>query len=208
VPPTPLAAQEPKPQYSVEDLQRAFASPAGAKTCEEQGLTTAADGSCERIPENRRGFSLPSSRPQAAAPAARPRAAGGPAPSRPRASGGGGGAASSARASSRDLMITFTSGSNQLTTQAQANARIFAEALKAPGLTDARFAIDGHTDAAGGRDLNMRLSRERAQALVDYLAGLGVDPARFEVNGYGFDRPLGRNARSAQNRRVEARRLN
>ena len=55
----------------------------------------------------------------------------------------------------------------------------------------AYFEISGNTDATGSRDVNMRLSRARAAAVVDYLVHQWEFPVeRFRVNGYGSDRPL------------------
>ena len=104
-----------------------------------------------------------------------------------------------------DLRVNFELGSATLTAQAMEEARTFAEAMKRPEMASMRFLIEGHTDAQGGREFNIDLSQRRAQAVADYLASLGVDRARLEVRGYGFDRPLpGRSAASQDNRRVEA----
>jgi outer membrane protein OmpA-like peptidoglycan-associated protein len=118
-------------------------------------------------------------------------------------------AASVSPSGGRDLLINFANRSTVLTDQARANASAFAQALSSPSLRDARFAIDGHTNAVGSRDYNLKLSRARAQALVDFLVAQGVDASRFEVSGYGFDRPIdSANPSSPTNRRVEAHRLN
>lgn len=104
-----------------------------------------------------------------------------------------------------DLRLTFEKGSDMLTPQAREEARVFAQSLLLPELADKRFVIEGHTDKAGGRELNLELSRRRAQSVADYLTSLGVPASRLEVKGYGFDRPLeGRAATSQENRRVEA----
>jgi len=188
----PVAAQEPKPQFSVEDLQRDFSKPQDETTV---GKT--------------RGFSLaaPAATPTSpAAPKAAPRPRpGGQVASVPRPAAA---AAPTPAPAGRDLMITFANASSTLTPQARANAKVFAQAANSPQLQSARFAIDGHTNAVGGRDYNLDLSKARAESLVTYLASLGVDRSRIEVNGYGFDRPLNvRNPRSPENRRVEARRV-
>jgi outer membrane protein OmpA-like peptidoglycan-associated protein len=40
--------------------------------------------------------------------------------------------------------------------------------------------------------------------MVDFLVGSGLDRSRFDVAGYGFDRPLaGTSAKDGANRRVE-----
>lgn len=55
----------------------------------------------------------------------------------------------------------------------------------------AYFELSGNTDSTGARDNNMRLSQQRAQAVVDYLVKQWDFPAeRFKVVGHGPDRPL------------------
>lgn len=104
-----------------------------------------------------------------------------------------------------DLRVSFLLGSAVLTAQAQEEAKVFAKALELPELASKRFLIEGHTDSSGSRAMNLDLSKRRAQAVADYLAGLGVSSDRLEVRGYGPDRPLPGMAPSApQNRRVEA----
>ncbi len=104
-----------------------------------------------------------------------------------------------------DLRVSFLLGSAQLTSQAREEAKVFADALKLPELASKRFLIEGHTDSSGSRSMNLDLSKRRAQAVADYLAGLGVQSDRLEVRGYGPDRPLpGHSPSSPENRRVEA----
>jgi outer membrane protein OmpA-like peptidoglycan-associated protein len=69
-----------------------------------------------------------------------------------------------------------------------------------------RLTIVGHTDSAGGADLNNRLSLDRAVNVRDYLRNDGVDPAHMIVNGRGETQPIANNdteAGRARNRRVE-----
>lgn len=69
-----------------------------------------------------------------------------------------------------------------------------------------KLQIEGHTSAEGPRELNMRLSRERAEAVKKYLESKGVDPSRLSAQGFGPDRPLNEGRTSeekAKNRRVE-----
>jgi outer membrane protein OmpA-like peptidoglycan-associated protein len=55
----------------------------------------------------------------------------------------------------------------------------------------AYFEVSGNTDSTGARATNMRLSQQRAQAVVEYLvAQWEFDRARFQVLGNGPDRPL------------------
>ena len=68
--------------------------------------------------------------------------------------------------------------------------------------------VEGHTDARGRRANNMRLSQQRAEAVVTFLVEHGhVDAARLVARGFGPDRPVVENASTAEqhaeNRRVE-----
>jgi outer membrane protein OmpA-like peptidoglycan-associated protein len=66
--------------------------------------------------------------------------------------------------------------------------------------------VQGHTDNTGNEAYNLRLSQSRAQAVVDAIAKLGVDPSRMNAKGYGQSKPLAPNntdANKAKNRRVQ-----
>jgi len=66
--------------------------------------------------------------------------------------------------------------------------------------------IGGYTDSVGTDPVNLRLSEQRAAAVADYLARLGVGRARIATRGYGKAMPIASNADEAgraQNRRVE-----
>lgn len=103
-----------------------------------------------------------------------------------------------------DLHVSFVTGSAQLTEAGRREAQKFASALGTPLLAGMRFTIEGHTDTVGARAFNVGLSRRRAQAVVDFLVSKGAEQSRFNVVGYGFDRPLdGRAASDPANRRVE-----
>jgi OmpA-OmpF porin, OOP family len=206
------AAQEPPAQLSVDEVVESFADqpaqaaePAGPQgECEKRGMYTGEDGLCEPA-KGTRGFSLPgastASRPRPAASAAVATAV-------PRTPSRRPAVAATAQAR-KDLLITFQTGSAELTEQGRANARVFAQAANTPQLRPVRFEIAGHTDAVGTRDKNLTLSQQRAESVKAYLVSLGVDPARLEAKGYGFDRPIvAANPRAAANRRVEAKRVN
>ncbi|ADO73931.1 OmpA family protein [Stigmatella aurantiaca] len=68
--------------------------------------------------------------------------------------------------------------------------------------------IEGHTDNVGSRNYNVDLSQRRAKAVLDYLAGKGIDRKRLSSKGFGFDQPIATNDTPlgrAKNRRVEFR---
>jgi peptidoglycan-associated lipoprotein len=51
--------------------------------------------------------------------------------------------------------------------------------------------LQGHTDTSGTEEYNIALSERRAQSVADYLARLGVDPARLQVVPKGETEPTG-----------------
>ena len=66
--------------------------------------------------------------------------------------------------------------------------------------------IEGHTDNIGDTKLNLTLSEERAQAVMQYLVDKGIATNRIQAKGYGSSRPLINDNNTAghlQNRRVE-----
>jgi len=71
---------------------------------------------------------------------------------------------------------------------------------------NAKFLIEGHTDSSGSDKLNMRLSAERAESVLNYLESHGIEDGRLTHQGFGEDRPLDSNKTRegrANNRRVE-----
>lgn len=62
-------------------------------------------------------------------------------------------------------------------------------------------SIYGHADESGTEEYNIALSERRARAVADYLARLGVDPARLYVIPKGETEPTGRGPEA--DRRVE-----
>jgi peptidoglycan-associated lipoprotein len=64
--------------------------------------------------------------------------------------------------------------------------------------------LAGHTDPRGTDEYNIALSEARAQAVADYLARLGIDPARFHVIPKGEADATGTDEGSwGKDRRVE-----
>jgi len=81
------------------------------------------------------------------------------------------------------------------------------------GLTDwpeINVEVGGHSDAIGQDAYNLTLSEKRAESVMQYLAGKGVDAARMEAKGYGETEPIADNATEEgrdQNRRVALKKL-
>lgn len=68
------------------------------------------------------------------------------------------------------------------------------------------FEVVGYTDSVGDDQENLLLSQQRAQAVVDRLAALGIDAARMTSRGEGENNPIADNstdAGRAANRRIE-----
>ncbi len=64
--------------------------------------------------------------------------------------------------------------------------------------------VEGHCDERGTREYNLALGEKRAQAVKNYLIGLGISPDRVSTISYGKERPavVGSNDGAwAQNRR-------
>lgn len=75
-------------------------------------------------------------------------------------------------------------------------------------LVDKNFSLKlaGHTDNTGSSELNMRLSKDRAEAIKAYLVSKGANASRIEATGYGQTQPIATNKTAAgrqANRRVE-----
>lgn len=73
---------------------------------------------------------------------------------------------------------------------------------------DIRVEISGYTDALGSARTNLKISQERAEAVMNYLLAKGISADRMSAKGYGEDKnyfiadndtPEGRN----KNRRIE-----
>jgi outer membrane protein OmpA-like peptidoglycan-associated protein len=69
-----------------------------------------------------------------------------------------------------------------------------------------KFTIQGHTDSQGSDEYNLKLSRQRAQAVANWLVANGADPNQLAAEGHGESRPVADNSKPdgrALNRRVE-----
>jgi NitT/TauT family transport system substrate-binding protein len=90
----------------------------------------------------------------------------------------------------KPVTVNFDSGSAELSKRAQSVIDKEMEPFIENNGT-AYFEVSGNTDQTGSMATNMRLSRARAQATVDYLVKEWQIPrARFRVIGNGPDKPL------------------
>jgi outer membrane protein OmpA-like peptidoglycan-associated protein len=69
-----------------------------------------------------------------------------------------------------------------------------------------KILISGHTDNTGKATDNLKLSENRAKAVVNYLIAKGIEASRLQYKGFGSTRAVADNATEegrAQNRRTE-----
>ncbi|WDF70811.1 OmpA family protein [Sphingobacterium oryzagri] len=99
--------------------------------------------------------------------------------------------------------IQFEFDSSVLKTESYATLDKLAKDLR-----DAKGSVtlDGYASAEGSEDYNMNLSKDRANAVKQYLVNAGVSASSISANGYGEANPVASNATEegrVQNRRVE-----
>ena len=71
---------------------------------------------------------------------------------------------------------------------------------------DLTISMEGHTDSRGTAEYNMRLSKNRVEAVKKFLVANGVDASRIKTSYYGETRPIADNETEEgqrKNRRVE-----
>ncbi|MBK8167812.1 MAG: OmpA family protein [bacterium] len=101
--------------------------------------------------------------------------------------------------------ILFDSGSDRIKAESYKTLTDIGTMLTED--TALRLSIEGHTDADGADDANLKLSQARAASVRAYLAEKhGVDAGRLETRGHGEGKPIDTNDTpegKANNRRVE-----
>ena len=95
--------------------------------------------------------------------------------------------------------INFKRSSTELTEQSIPYLENLLHIFKE---NDVKVIIEGHTDNTGDYKLNVKLSKERANTIKDYLIDKGVERNRIKIKGYGPSRPR------YSNQSEELRRLN
>ena len=84
---------------------------------------------------------------------------------------------------------------------------LLAEMKKSPM---SRWRIEGHTDNVGSEDGNLKMSKMRAESVLNYFVSRGIPQGRFETVGMGSKSPVADNKTPegrAKNRRVEIKRI-
>lgn len=96
--------------------------------------------------------------------------------------------------------IFFDTGQSRLRPESTTELNRLYELLR--DIPSLRIEIAGHTDNVGSEAYNIKLSEERAQAVVNFLAQKGIARDRLISKGYGPNRPI------ATNDTPEGRQLN
>ena len=102
------------------------------------------------------------------------------------------------------FLLYFQTGSTQLTNDSEATLPQILQSIK--NRNSENIDVVGHSDTAGDRDYNLRLSRERALAIGQILILKGVPQAHITSTSHGEENPLIKtadNVQEAKNRRVE-----
>jgi outer membrane protein OmpA-like peptidoglycan-associated protein len=98
----------------------------------------------------------------------------------------------------------FETGQGTLTEEARQRIGVVAAVLVEYRATS--VVIHGHTDSSGPAEVNLTLSRQRAEAVARVLIGHGIDRSRLLVVGHGATLPRADNGSpegQTANRRVE-----
>ncbi|HZL10322.1 MAG TPA: OmpA family protein [Prolixibacteraceae bacterium] len=103
-----------------------------------------------------------------------------------------------------DSGILFATGKSDLSSASKDALVKFAASLKETPETD--ITIYGHTDNKGSREINSKISNDRASSVAKFLTANGIQGERMTTEGKAYDEPVADNATEegrAKNRRVE-----
>lgn len=105
---------------------------------------------------------------------------------------------------SESFLLYFESGSTSLTARSRELIPQIIASIKVRESAD--VSVIGHTDRAGSKLYNLKLSSRRAENIRDLLVEQGVNPECLQVSSHGEGNPLvatSDNVAEPKNRRVE-----
>lgn len=105
--------------------------------------------------------------------------------------------------------VAFERGSASLTVNSQAALFQLVQVLRT--YPQFRIRVSGHTDNTGRAEVNLRISRERAGSVANFLVDNDIKADRIIAQGYGATRPIADNSTEAgrtANRRIEVSYVN
>ena len=104
-----------------------------------------------------------------------------------------------------NVQIQFRLGSAIIEPSSYGTLGAIADAMHNPILLGYKFLVVGNTDTTGTREINLKLSQERADAVMQALATtFRVDPRRLQAVGLGEENLQDvKNPHAAINRRVQ-----
>ena len=105
-----------------------------------------------------------------------------------------------------NLKMEFATGSAEIGSSYYPEINKVGDYMKIYPTTSA--VIEGHTDNIGPQELNMKLSQQRAESVVQYLEQkYGIEGSRLAAKGYGSTRSIAYNSTPEgrqKNRRINA----
>jgi outer membrane protein OmpA-like peptidoglycan-associated protein len=102
--------------------------------------------------------------------------------------------------------LNFDTGLANLQLSSQEQLENIARILRA--YPNVHVQVGGYTDNEGDPGTDLKLSQDRANAVMAHLIAFGVDPFRMDAKGYGQDHPVAGNSTQegrARNRRIALR---
>lgn len=123
---------------------------------------------------------------------------------RPAAAAAAGTAVAAAQPARASILVTFITGSAELTADAKRALDVLAGAMKSDKLASVKFTIEGHADPRGNEESNLKLSQSRAESVRAYLTSShGLAAERINAVGKGSSALMKPNEPAApENRRV------
>jgi len=100
--------------------------------------------------------------------------------------------------------VHFATGKADITADSESSLNDAVAALKEH--PDWNIRVEGFTDNVGSREANLKLSSDRADAVMNWLVDHGIDRSRLSSKGYGEAHPVASNSTAegrAKNRRVQ-----